>query len=252
MCTVSWLLNELGYDVFFNRDEQKSRSIALPPEINKINQINCLMPIDPDGRGSWIATNEYGLSLCLLNFYQNGWTKSSLKSRGLLVKELSCLCTIDDVIEMLNLLDMSCYAPFSLLLFSSDLTLTSGQIINFQWDGKLLSQKLSESPVISSSILFQDVLLERQQTYLSIMSHCPSIEKAWLYHASHMPHKGSMSVCMHRTDASTVSFTHLSVRCDEINMIYVEGAPCQQNKKQVSVLKKKKRFSFNNCLDIAD
>lgn len=33
MCSVTWSLSETGYQVFFNRDEQKSRALALAPAI---------------------------------------------------------------------------------------------------------------------------------------------------------------------------------------------------------------------------
>ena len=60
MCTVSWFHTELGYELFFNRDEQKSRPTALEPRRFKQNNIESLMPIDPLGGGSWIATNNRG------------------------------------------------------------------------------------------------------------------------------------------------------------------------------------------------
>ncbi len=70
MCTVSWLLHDAGYEVFFNRDEQKGRAIANPPAVFDREGTRYMMPVDPDGGGTWIAMNQHGLSLCLLNYYQ--------------------------------------------------------------------------------------------------------------------------------------------------------------------------------------
>lgn len=33
MCSVTWSLSDTCYQVFFNRDEQRSRALALPPAI---------------------------------------------------------------------------------------------------------------------------------------------------------------------------------------------------------------------------
>lgn len=54
----------------FNRDEQKSRALALAPAIYDRQGVSVMMPLDPQGQGSWISLNQFGLSLCLLNNYQ--------------------------------------------------------------------------------------------------------------------------------------------------------------------------------------
>ena len=46
MCSVSWLLEKKGYQVFFNRDEQKSRALALPPKKYTLDGVDVLMPLD--------------------------------------------------------------------------------------------------------------------------------------------------------------------------------------------------------------
>jgi hypothetical protein len=45
-------------------------------------------------------------------------------------------------------------------------------------------------------------------------------------HRSHAPEKGPYSICMHREDACTVSFTEVIVGNSEATMSYHEGAPC--------------------------
>ena len=67
MCTISWFVSSQGYSVFFNRDEAKVRPKARPPQILTLNGVSSIMPIDPQGEGTWCFANEYGLTVALLN-----------------------------------------------------------------------------------------------------------------------------------------------------------------------------------------
>jgi len=51
----------------------------------------------------------------------------------------------------------------------------------------------------------------------------------WLrgLHASHSPVRGSFSVCVHRPDAATVSYTEVVLTGSELTMRYHAGHPCQ-------------------------
>ncbi|WP_028021687.1 NRDE family protein [Enterovibrio calviensis] len=229
MCTVSWLLNESGYDVFFNRDEQKGRAIAHPPQRLSQGNTSFLMPVDPDGGGTWMATNQHGLSLCLLNYYQGDIPELPLISRGLLVKMLAPSTMVSDVVSTLNTLHLGSYAPFTLLVFAPDLSLSRGHVIAFQWDGHVLTQRPSIEPMISSSVAFSEVMQARRQAHNTIMTEPRTVAKAWEFHRSHVPEAGYKSVCMHREDANTVSFTHLRVTSEQVEMVYVDGSPCQNS-----------------------
>src|SRR5882724_8716006 len=90
MCTVSWIHQDDGYDLLCNRDELHTRKPALPPRVHERSDVRFIAPIDGDLGGSWIGVNEFGLSLCLLNRYQDGEQSAteSKKSRGLLLAGL--------------------------------------------------------------------------------------------------------------------------------------------------------------------
>ena len=68
MCTLTNLLNDIGYELFCNRDKQRSRLPAIPPKFNQAR--NAIYPVDPQGEGTWLAVNQQGLTLVLLNYYQ--------------------------------------------------------------------------------------------------------------------------------------------------------------------------------------
>ena len=88
MCTLTYLLTEHGYEIYFNRDEQRARLLALPPQFNPSRE--AIYPIDANGQGTWLALTQSGLSLALLNNYQAPATpvdENSI-SRGQLILSL--------------------------------------------------------------------------------------------------------------------------------------------------------------------
>src|SRR5436305_622975 len=45
-------------------------------------------------------------------------------------------------------------------------------------------------------------------------------------HRSHLPERGPFSICMHRTNAATVSYTEVTVENRNVTMRYKPGPPC--------------------------
>ena len=287
MCTVSWLLANDGYQVFFNRDEQKGRALAHSPKYFNDLGIKYLMPVDPVGGGSWIAINQAGLAICLLNYYQGHPKDIDLISRGLLVKSLSSYTALPKLRHALKKMPLSRYAPFTLLVFPSHLNATIGSVYAVRWDGDKLDTIAAKSPMVSSSVALAEVshyrqdhhhsVLLQQQVFFSgdgsndacigkresepedgydaprrfdskvaIASTADDIialanqrlleDKNSLaltrFHASHEPSPSYLSVCMHRDDAHTVSFTHLIAGPNQLIMNYVSGCPCSSKQYQ--------------------
>src|SRR5713226_3305855 len=67
MCTVTWIHDEEGYQLFFSRDEKGTRKQATSPRFAAQDGIRFLAPVDGDFGGTWIGVNEFGVSTCLLN-----------------------------------------------------------------------------------------------------------------------------------------------------------------------------------------
>ena len=95
-------LIEIRGEVFFNRDEQRSRTQAIPVTLDSSRQ--ALYPIDPQGQGTWIALAQSGASLCLLNNYQAQvlYTPEQPISRGQVI-----LTLLDIVIFQCNNIEMN-------------------------------------------------------------------------------------------------------------------------------------------------
>ncbi len=56
MCTLTWRREgKETFEVFFNRDEKKTRSMAEPPrEFTNPDGLRFLSPVDPDAGGTWM------------------------------------------------------------------------------------------------------------------------------------------------------------------------------------------------------
>ena len=117
MCTVTWLADDGGYSLLFNRDEKLTRVVAEPPRIQTREGVRFGAPIDADGGGTWIATNEYGLSVCLLNAYPKAGLRSgtAIESRGKIPIDLASSRSLEEVGERMNRMDLGYFAPFHLL-----------------------------------------------------------------------------------------------------------------------------------------
>ncbi len=229
MCTISWLLSNDGYEVFFNRDEQHSRPKAEPPSLH--SDINVIMPIDPQGKGSWAGSNLQGDTVCLLNNYQkqaNMDSHRSYTSRGQLIPEVLQLASSSSIENQLHSLNLDNYMPFILCVFPADLSATNNSPSIYQWDGNQLSLEITEQPIISSSVKITEVTESRKSVFDKIIKSGDNSQNHLKYHQSHLPEKGYLSVCMHREDAQTQSLIHILIN-DQIHFRYLGGALCENS-----------------------
>ncbi|OOE89301.1 NRDE family protein [Salinivibrio sharmensis] len=241
MCTLTWLTSEQGFELCFNRDEARGRSRAIPPNVYQIAGTSVLMPIDPDGMGTWIAANEHGLLVCLLNDYQGQPPVVPKRSRGQLVKSVARARDLTQAGCIVSEETMTDFSPFTLLVFSP-VTPMRGQATPpspkaWHWDGQAIQAVECVPPVVSSAVVPDDVRRTRSTLLAEKLRDTPSSTHALLnYHRSHEPLLGSLSVCMHREDASTVSLTHICVNADTTSMYYYDGAPCRVSRPLVAHL----------------
>ncbi len=245
MCTVTWANHPSGYTLCFNRDEQRTRSIALPAALREQDGTRYLAPQDPDGGGSWIGANEYGLAVCLLNGYRDTDRPAShpptgdqWHSRGQLVTRLSGCPDLTAVAQQMTDGDWSHFRSFVVLAMMPD-----AAPVCFRWDGQQLQQEVVTEPMLtSSSVDSQQVIAGRQAVYRHQTSQhqtgqTPTNQQAAArplreLHRSHLPERGPGSICMHRSDAHTVSYTEVEAGPRQVTMRYQTGAPCQQQPMQ--------------------
>lgn len=236
MCTATWRYHDAGYELFFNRDELHRRSEAIPPKIIGESSTRFIAPIDPDGGGTWMGVNEWGITVALLNFYPSSDEQStssligpsgSNRSRGLLVTSLLSCRDYDGIRSILNNERLTDYRPFSLLVLNR-----KRQPMAFQSVEKLTEISEPVMPFTSSSYKTSSVIANRLSVYessfgpRSYAATAPATDELFAYHKSHKPERSAESVCMHRHDGETRSFTYIHVDQHEGLMRYTQGSPC--------------------------
>lgn len=245
MCTLTWLANKEGYEVFFNRDEQRSRTVAKPPCYD--SETDSIMPIDPQGKGTWIAVNSSGVTLCLLNNYQaESNTKTTIHtSRGLLIPILIKHGTHEKISQQLKNIDLHNYMPFWLCVFPENFKRDNESMDIYQWDGDRLTKETQKQPVVSSAISLPEVQQKRSSLFDKMIAHKTNSGQHLSYHSSHNPKKGKYSVCMHRNDARTQSLSHIMVG-DKIVFRYHDSPPCMNVQWSQLVISSSERYDGRN------
>lgn len=225
MCTVSWLPGAGGYTLCFNRDERRTRAPEVPPAAREQAGMVFLAPLDGAFGGSWIAVNVAGLTLALLNRYRPSGrpVPSNARSRGLLVLDLIAERTALDALRALERADLSRTAPFSLVTLDPERPprLT-------EWDGLTLATATGHAPGIlhtSSSVTEPEVAAARRTVFESVLPRTP--DELAAVHRSHLPERGRCSICMHRDDAETRSFSQVTVTAERVSLLHVPDAPCR-------------------------
>lgn len=219
MCTLSWVYHgNTHYEVCFNRDEQRTRLPAIEPQSVLIDDVRCLMPIDPVGGGSWISTNEHGLTVCLLNFYQGKVPNGNLTSRGLVIKQLASCCSSQSVDHRLLSMRLGSFAPFTLVSF--DTHRTANETVLWTWDGERLTRSHAVAPIVSAAVNFTQARNYRRRLFERLVTRLPIEQVGQEFHLTHDTTSPHLSPLMARNDARTVSFTSVVVSSTKQEMHY--------------------------------
>jgi hypothetical protein len=229
MCTVSWAATAEGYELLCNRDERRTRKAAHAPTMRAARGVRFLAPTDAEAGGTWIAANECGLTLCLLNRYSEGESQAAgeFKSRGLLLPDLMSLRDPAEVMRAVARGGLLRFRPFTLLALAPGIApaaacWTGYRLLVCDEDGDSLM------PLTSSSFNTAEVVRARRELFRRMAAGSTNrpTETLTRFHHSHEPRPGPLSVCMHRPDASTASFSRLKVNNGSVEFYYQPGPPC--------------------------
>ena len=228
MCTVAVVAGPGGgYIVAQNRDERRTRSRGLPPG-EGIFPLLC--PRDPDGGGTWIGVNRAGISLCMLNAPDPPpeHLPASPVSRGTIPMMLAGATDRWELYRLVDGIDTSRYRPFHLV------TVVPGEavpeIYEFRWNGIVWSHVRIYPPALFVSSSLHPIPADRARgaawgRFIDENME-PDREALAAFMENHEPEKSSLSTCMHREDAATVSRTVIEVDQEKIVMAYTDGSPC--------------------------
>jgi hypothetical protein len=227
MCTVSFLPNDRGFYLAVNRDEKRARAAALPPSVVSLDGARAVFPLQP-GAGTWISANDHGICLALINWHRiDREPAGPIRSRGAIIQSLGGKLSLKQVSGALRKLSLPRLRPFRLLGFS----LPEQKIAEWKWDLETLAE--TEFPWarchwFSSGYDEPQAELERARLCAERSRQKSAGTLAWLrrLHRSHAPERGPFSICMHRADAVTVSYTEVVFSGRRAVMRYKAGATC--------------------------
>jgi hypothetical protein len=228
MCTVTFMPRRSGYCLAMNRDEKLARPQSLPPALRASQNRRVLCPSEAGG-GTWIALNDSGVSLALINWYSIPTRiEISTMTRGEVVRSTSTAENAEVVDQLLSDLPLYRINPFRLIgVFQA-----RGEINEWRWNLKTLDRRVHPwrpQQWISSGFDEPAAQCVRSRTFDQALGQKSVGSLSWLrrLHRSHAPEKGPFSTCMHRLGAATVSYTEAVVSGREASLWHCLGAPCE-------------------------
>jgi len=234
MCTVSFLARQHGYALAMNRDEQWTRVAGLPPARHRIQNREVLAPTEPGG-GKWIAVNDGGVTVALVNWYSvTARVSGKSVSRGQVVHAGCAAQSVRQAEAALGRLPLHQINPFRLIgVFPA-----TREIVEWRWDLRAWDcqpHPWKNRQWISSGWDEPAAQRIRSRTFRAAWTQTSAGRLDWLrrLHRSHAPERGPFSTCMHRADAGTVSYTEIKVARRHATLRYLPGTPCQKVKPHV-------------------
>jgi hypothetical protein len=227
MCTVSFLPNALGFYLAMNRDEKLDRLAALAPAIVDVDGRRAVLPREPTG-GTWICANDAGICLALVNWHgMEREPRNDVVSRGEIVRALAGTTSADEIADGIGKLPLRRLRPFRLIAIMP----SEKSVAEWRWNLEWLTirdHKWQPLHWFSSSFDEGRAELERQRVCDEAHSRKLTRNRSWLrrLHCSHAPKRGPFSICMHRRDASTISYSEVAVSEKRATMRYKPGPCC--------------------------
>jgi hypothetical protein len=208
MCTVSIIFADDRVRLACNRDEQLSRPIANPPQVRSFGERVAAMPIDPVSDGTWIAVNDAGVIMALLNRNTSFDRKrdNGLISRGRIIPALMHCDSAQEAASLARGLPALAYQAFRLIVVDHD---TAFEAVSSETRIRVVEHGRN-LPLMFTSSGLGDVLVEgpRRALFRDLFEDgAASAARQNLFHHHRWENMQHLSVQMSRRDARTVSFT---------------------------------------------
>lgn len=226
MCTLSVIrgplsegagVEPLRWRLVFNRDERRARADALPPRRHRYGAVGAIYPVDPEGRGTWIAATSAGLVFALLNETEApAPALDGLISRGQVIPRLVGATSIDAVEERLRELPLARHRPFRLIVAGETEILEvveAGVRSTARHPASAGFMRTSSSVRPAAARLLRSALFARL-----VPNASPAAQDR--FHAHRWPGAPGASVLMSREDAATVSITTVEAFAQGFRLTY--------------------------------
>jgi transport and Golgi organization protein 2 len=227
MCTVSFIPKQRGFYLSMNRDEKRERATALAPAIVDVAERRAIFPREPTG-GTWITANDAGVCVALINWHRiEREPAGAIVSRGKVAKILAGKSSTREIAEAIAGLPLPKLRPFRVITVVP----SEGQVTEWRWNAeRLVARRHPWRAQHWFSSGFDERKAERDRRRVCARARnrqlIQSIGGLRRLHRSHAPKRGPFSICMHRADAATVSYTEVAVTDQSVAMCYKDGPPC--------------------------
>jgi Transport and Golgi organisation 2 len=212
----------VGFRLVCNRDEQRDRADAQSPRWRELSggMNRAIWPADGEAGGTWIAADQHGLTLCLLNRNPTPaptLPSAGLVSRGRIIPQLlqgqPGRLTGAEIAHRLAQFDLDAFAPFRLIAVDPRAD-GGGFIHELVWDRQAFNTKVhGVTPMcFASSGLGDHRVAVRLDLFESMVIGAGATPEAQdLFHGHSWADQTEISVMMSRAEARTVSMTHVDV-----------------------------------------
>ncbi len=229
MCTLSLITRDSGYLLAMNRDEKIERGAGKLPETHLLRGVSVIYPNDGTA-GTWISVNSYGNSFALLNLnvaLPHGLDRTRMRSRGQIITSLGPSSSMAEAQKAAGVLDLEKTLPFRLVgVFPSEKA-----IGEWRWDSSQLGFQAHGWELrhwFSSSLSDKEAENLRGAVCREAQHESDAGSIGWLrrLHASHSGGPGPFSLCVHRQDAATLSYSEVTCTPELVQIAHLRGGPC--------------------------
>lgn len=215
-----------------NRDESRSRVPARPPELRQFGERQAILPVDPISDGTWVAVNDAGLAMTLLNIYSadradrtHNTDGAAQESRGTIIPNLLRHAALSAAFDEACRLNARRFPPFRLLIIDGT------SVASIRSNGRMVragQRTVDDGPLLYTSSGLGDELVDapRRALFSQLFAEPGDLMlRQSEFHRHSWPDRPHISVCMRRTEAHTVSHTVIEVRRDRVTLLYHAAAP---------------------------
>jgi uncharacterized protein with NRDE domain len=208
MCSVSWEFQTGGYRLGFNRDEKWNRPLSTPPRLERQHPCAGACARDAGGGGTWLFTNEHGITLAVMNAYPNGLIpRPGRFSRGQIPLLAAQHQTFPEIEAALFAYPWQDFAPCHVLVFTPD------QMRHYTWNSlNFCPHPPAEQPFLTCSSVNSVTVQQAREARHRLISTRPIQE---ILSDTTAPDPAS-AIYVTREDAGTVSQTLVTVSADTI------------------------------------
>jgi hypothetical protein len=225
MCTVTFIPKKHTYMLAMNRDDLYARASSLPVVRVEFAKHAAAYPQEAGG-GTWIGVNQYGIAFALLN-----WAVPSAgdkqKSRGAVIPRMLVGTDLAHARMVIDGIDLHGTWPFRLLgIFPSERF-----IHEWRWDGECISELSHEWGArhwFSAGASDEKADAIRSAVCAQYWREARAGTRDWVrrLHATHEPERGVFSICAHRDQGGTLSYTEVEVTHEGVAIAYSPVSPC--------------------------